>query len=81
MGDTGSLALGGFVAGVAYLLQMPLFIPLIGFIYMAEVISVIIQVPWLYFAFELVVLNLMLVYMIVCHESFCKRFSDQLEKQ
>ncbi len=47
MGDTGSLALGGFVAGVAYLLQMPLFIPLIGFIYMAEVISVIIQV--LYF--------------------------------
>ena len=47
MGDTGSLALGGFVAGVAYLLQMPLFIPLVGFIYMAEVISVIIQV--LYF--------------------------------
>ena len=47
----------------------------------AMFISVIIQVPWLYFAFELVVLNLMLVYMIVCHESFCKRFSDQLEKQ
>ena len=25
MGDTGSLALGGFVAGVAYAMQMPLF--------------------------------------------------------
>ena len=29
MGDTGSLALGGFVAGTAYMMQMPLFI-LIG---------------------------------------------------
>lgn len=47
MGDTGSLALGGFVVGVAYLLQLPLFIPIVGFIYMIEVISVIIQV--LYF--------------------------------
>lgn len=46
MGDTGSLALGGFVAGTAYLLQMPLFIPIVGFIYMAEVLSVILQVAW-----------------------------------
>ena len=44
MGDTGSLALGGFVIGIAYLLQMPLFIPIVGFIYMLEAISVIIQV-------------------------------------
>ena len=44
MGDTGSLALGGFVIGMAYLLQMPLFIPIVGFIYMLEAISVIIQV-------------------------------------
>lgn len=46
MGDTGSLALGGFVAATAYMLQMPLFIPIVGFIYMIEVISVIIQVAY-----------------------------------
>lgn len=44
MGDTGSLALGGFVAAVAYMMQMPLFIVIVGFIYMTEVLSVIIQV-------------------------------------
>jgi phospho-N-acetylmuramoyl-pentapeptide-transferase len=47
MGDTGSLALGGFVAGMAYLLNMPLYIIIVGFIYLLEVLSVIIQV--LYF--------------------------------
>ncbi|NLK27727.1 MAG: phospho-N-acetylmuramoyl-pentapeptide-transferase [Clostridiales bacterium] len=46
MGDTGSLALGGFVAATAYMLQMPLFIILIGFIYLIEVISVILQVGY-----------------------------------
>lgn len=46
MGDTGSLALGGFVAATAYILQMPLFIPIVGFIYFAEVLSVIIQVSY-----------------------------------
>ena len=46
MGDTGSLALGGFVAGTAYMLQMPLFILLVGFIYLAEVASVMIQVSY-----------------------------------
>lgn len=46
MGDTGSLALGGFVAAAAYTLQMPLFIPIVGFIYMIEVISVIIQIGY-----------------------------------
>lgn len=44
MGDTGSLALGGFVTGMAYMLQLPLFIPIVGFIYFIEVVSVIIQV-------------------------------------
>lgn len=47
MGDTGSLALGGFVASTAYVLQMPLIIIIVAFIYFAEVLSVIIQV--LYF--------------------------------
>lgn len=46
MGDTGSLALGGFVAGAAYMLQMPLFILLVGLIYLVEVLSVIIQVSY-----------------------------------
>lgn len=46
MGDTGSLALGGFVAGCSYMLQMPLFIAIIGVIYFAEVISVILQVTY-----------------------------------
>lgn len=46
MGDTGSLALGGFVAGTAYLLQMPLFILMVGLIYLVEVLSVIMQVSY-----------------------------------
>lgn len=46
MGDTGSLALGGFVVGIAYTLQMPLYIPIVGFIYLLEVVSVIIQVVY-----------------------------------
>lgn len=46
MGDTGSLALGGFVASSAYMLQMPIFIMIVGFIYLAEVLSVIIQVTY-----------------------------------
>ena len=46
MGDTGSLALGGFVASTAYVLQMPLFIVLVGMIYLIEVLSVIIQVTY-----------------------------------
>lgn len=46
MGDTGSLALGGFVASTAYMLQMPLFIMIVGLIYLVEVLSVIIQVTY-----------------------------------
>lgn len=46
MGDTGSLALGGFVASSALMMKMPFFIPIIGMIYLAEVLSVIIQVSY-----------------------------------
>jgi len=46
MGDTGSLALGGFVAATAYMLQMPLFIAIVGFVYLMEVLSVMIQVSY-----------------------------------
>ena len=46
MGDTGSLALGGFVASTAYMLQMPIFIIIVGLIYLVEVLSVMIQVTY-----------------------------------
>lgn len=46
MGDTGSLALGGFVASIALMLHMPLFIVIVGLIYLLEVISVILQVGY-----------------------------------
>ena len=46
MGDTGSLALGGFVVGMAYSLQLTLYIPIVGLIYVAEVVSVILQVGY-----------------------------------
>jgi len=44
MGDTGSLALGGYVGAMAILLKMPLFIPIFGLIYFIETLSVMIQV-------------------------------------
>ena len=46
MGDTGSLALGGFVASSAFMMQIPLFIAVVGLIYLVEVLSVIIQVTY-----------------------------------
>ena len=47
MGDTGSLFLGAYVALMAIALDIEYFLPIYGFIYMIEVLSVIIQV--LYF--------------------------------
>ena len=46
MGDTGSLALGGFVAGAAYAMRLPMFILIIGLIYWVEIFSVMIQVTY-----------------------------------
>ena len=46
MGDTGSLALGGFVAASASMMNMQLFILIFGLIYLVEVLSVIIQVAY-----------------------------------
>ena len=46
MGDTGSLALGGFVIGTAYMMQMPLYVIIVGLIYLVEVASVMIQVTY-----------------------------------
>ena len=46
MGDTGSLALGGFVASGAFMLKAPLFIIIVAFIYLAEILSVMLQVSY-----------------------------------
>ena len=46
MGDTGSLFLGGMVCGLAFALNVPMIIPVIGLIYVAEVVSDIIQVVY-----------------------------------
>ena len=46
MGDTGSLFLGGMVCGLAFALNVPLIIPVVGLIYVLEVLSDIIQVVY-----------------------------------
>ena len=46
LGDTGSLAIGGFVAMYAILMQMPLYILIVAFIYVIELVSTIIQVQY-----------------------------------
>lgn len=43
-------------------------------------VSIIVRMPWLYFAFELTVLNLMLVYMILRHERICRKFIKKLDE-
>ncbi len=45
----------------------------------AMFISVIVRIPWLYFAFELIVLNTMLIYMICRHERLCKKLTADLQ--
>ena len=46
MGDTGSMALGGAVVAFATLTNSPLLIIIVGFIYLAEALSVMIQVTY-----------------------------------
>ncbi len=46
MGDTGSLALGGFVASTAYMMDMPIFILIVALVYWVEILSVMIQVTY-----------------------------------
>ena len=41
--------------------------------------ALLIQMPWLYFVFELTVLNIMLIYMVCCHERFCRHFTKEIE--
>jgi len=46
MGDTGSLFLGGIICGLAFALNMPLVLILVGFVYIMETLSVILQVSY-----------------------------------
>lgn len=46
MGDTGSLFLGGAIAGMAIYMKNPITLLLVGFVYVAEALSVIIQVSY-----------------------------------
>jgi len=46
MGDTGSLFLGGVVCAMAFALEMPLILVLVGIIYIVETVSVILQVGY-----------------------------------
>ncbi len=41
--------------------------------------SLLIDLPWLYFVFELTVLNAMLIYMSITHERFCRSFTSELQ--
>jgi len=44
MGDTGSLFLGGAVCGLAIMLKQPITLIIVGFVYVMETLSVIMQV-------------------------------------
>ena len=46
MGDTGSLFLGGVVCAMSFALNMPLILILVGFVYIVETLSVILQVGY-----------------------------------
>ena len=49
---------------------------------LALFVSILIfRMPWLYFAFELTVLNILMVYMVVKHENICHAFIKELENQ
>jgi len=44
-------------------------------------ISMIVGLPWIYFVFELTVLNILLIYMVRKHEGICKRFTKEIEEE
>ena len=46
MGDTGSLFLGGLICAIAFTLDMPILLPIIGVVYVAEMFSVMLQVAY-----------------------------------
>jgi predicted PurR-regulated permease PerM len=43
-------------------------------------LSLLFGQPWVYFVFELVVLNTMLVYMVLTHERLCRKLGQNISK-
>lgn len=43
-------------------------------------VSLILKMPWLYFAAELTVFNFIMLYMIMRHERICRKFSKKIEE-
>lgn len=43
-------------------------------------VSLILKMPWLYFAAELTVFNIIMLYMIMRHERICRKFSKKIEE-
>ncbi len=43
-------------------------------------VALLVKMPWLYFAFELTVLNVLLVYMMMRHEKICRTLTRELEQ-
>lgn len=41
--------------------------------------AILARMPWLYFAFELIVLNILLIYMVIRHESICRNFTREIK--
>lgn len=41
-------------------------------------ISLLVKLPWIYFVFELTILNVILIYMVLTHEKMCKDFTAQI---
>ena len=47
---------------------------------LALFVSILIfRMPWLYFAFELVVLNILLIYMVCRHEAICRKLLKEVK--
>ncbi len=46
MGDTGSLALGGLIGVMAFMIHQPFTLVIVGGVFVAELLSVVIQVGW-----------------------------------
>ena len=46
MGDTGSLFLGGLICAVAFTMDLPILLPILGVMYILEMFSVILQVMY-----------------------------------
>lgn len=42
-------------------------------------VAIFAQMPWLYFAFELVVLNILLIYMVCRHEAICRKLLKEVK--